>query len=272
MTGTTAPRSPERLRLSSSHGLPRSASLPRDRALKREAARLDEARGWHRGSVGFLGSYRFRQLASSPGLTRNGSIRHVGKRVESQRVAAFAAVGIVGQRQQQIDEQRIAAHAGAPIAGGRTDAPERVDRDQDEGRRGDHGDGKNASPGTIGGMAQPQPAHRPTSRRRGAAAGPAAARRTRDRHRHAASRTRRSRRRTRRSCRSTFAALATISANPSAPKTSAPRQRHVRDRRRPVASDGVRGEHPGEQAALGDPRQAAQRPPEADHRGGDRRR
>ena len=133
----------------------------RHRALKGEAAGLDEARGRRPGSSG--SSARTGSDSSHRRQAGRGTARAARRqtRVESQRLAAVPAVGIVGERQQQIDQQRIAAHARAPIACGRADASKRVDRDQDEGRRRDHGDGEHAAAGPIGGMAQAQPAHRP---------------------------------------------------------------------------------------------------------------
>ena len=51
---------------------------------------------------------------------------------DSQSLAAIAAVGIRGQRQQQVDEQLIAARARVPIGCCHGLAPERADRNDDE--------------------------------------------------------------------------------------------------------------------------------------------
>src|SRR5439155_6214184 len=76
---------------------------------------------------------------------------------EAERLTAFTAVGMVGNRQQQVDEQRIAADAGAPIGRRRTLTSERVHRDQDKRRRCDDADREHAAARTIGGVAQAEP-------------------------------------------------------------------------------------------------------------------
>ena len=103
---------------SSSHGFARSASVAASEpgTQKRPASMNRRLTPRMRGLVGW---YRFRQLASSPGRTRNGSIRDVGDVGQAERLAPVALVGIVRERQQQIDEQRVAA--GARMTIGRVD-------------------------------------------------------------------------------------------------------------------------------------------------------
>ena len=87
---------------SSSHGFARSASVDRRASPGRRSVRPRESCRAARGFWGCVGAYRFRQLASSPGSSRNGSsVTESSSGDEVQRLASLGGVRVVDHRQQR---------------------------------------------------------------------------------------------------------------------------------------------------------------------------
>ena len=131
----------------------RSSSVPASEPWKREPP---GPRNSSRGARirGFVGSYRFRQLASSPGSSWNGSTVIGPRLVQAERLPA-RGVQVVDDRQQRLDDDLIAADARLQISRrGDAVAAEGVDRDQHEGRGGDDGGRQHAAARPMRGVAQ----------------------------------------------------------------------------------------------------------------------
>ena len=119
-------------------------------------------------NVGLAGRYRFRQLASSPGLMRKRMKRtsaELRSRVQLQIFPSAWLVRVVDDRHFRASDQRKPAGPGFRIVRQlATAATECVNGDDDERSGRDQGSDQHASDGPERGAAEPEPARWPRHR------------------------------------------------------------------------------------------------------------